>query len=696
MDASAVPFSGDVMQAARAYLDAGCSIIPIEPGGKRPLSAALPKGEDGKPTWQPFQTRQPTVDEVEAWCEAFPSMNLAIVTGAISGVSVVDLDGDAGKASIDELGDAWPSTLSAKSPHGAHHFFAHEPGIRNAARRLPGVDVRGEGGYLLVYPSRLPDGAYAWLRRLPLAPFPAALLDPDEPQCDGATLTTNAPDWVTRAMRQGAERGQRNDVATRLSGYFVSRGMPADIIIEALKPFALACKPPFARAELQQVVSSVMRYRARAMAAGVMDPPVRIRSRTSETYSWAAYGVAIEFRGLRSDGDTMTAETTVTADLPGVPRHLHGPVKFNLLSSPTRVGLVKHLNERLQLNWADLVETACRLAVDSHREGEPAILLSEAPPAPQSVYALEPLLLSDAPTIWFGDGGVGKSMLALAAACTLAGHEVAMPFRATRQFTVLYLDWEWDAWVHRDRMRQLLGAQADNCRVYYRRMAAPMHDQTTHLVEIVERYGIDYLVLDSVGMACGDDPELARSALRFSEAVRTLGIGSLWLAHVTKNGDTDKPFGSVFWNNTARLTWFVQKAQEVGSTVSSLGFYNRKGNSTAKLPTIGISVGWDTDRVSITRSDVSSEPDLARRMTQREQVMALLRRGPMSLSDLADELDMPKRSIAPRLTEWRAQGVITGDDGRWQLAVPLTVEAAPPPSAAAWSHAAASAPVEDW
>lgn len=698
MDASAVPFAGDVLQCAEAYIAAGCSIIPIEPNGKRPLFAALPVGPDGKPSWAEYQRRRPTLDEVEGWIEACPDLNLAIVTGDISGVVVVDLDGETGRQTVASLGDAWPATLTARSPHGAHHFFAFEPGVRNAARTLPGVDIRGEGGYLLVYPSRLPDGAYAWLRRMPLAPFPAALLASTEAATADSGPLVGAPDWVTRAMREGVGQGHRNDIATRLAGYFVARGMPADIIVEALRPFALACSPPFRRVELEQVVTSVMRYRAKAMAAGVVDPPTRVRSRTGETYSWAAYGVAVAFRGLRADGDALTAEITVTADLPGVPAHLHGPVKFNLLSSPTRVQLVKHLNERLQLNWADLIETACRLAIESNREGEPAILLSEAPPAPESVFALEPLILSDAPTVWFGDGGVGKSMLALAAACTLAGHNVAMPFRATRQHRVLYLDWEWDGWVHRDRMRLLLGRTAadSESNIYYRRMASPMHDQTGQIIDLVDRHGIDFLVLDSVGMACGDDPELARSALRFSEAIRSVGIGSLWLAHVTKSGDTEKPFGSVFWNNSARLTWYVQKAQEVGSTYSTLGFYNRKGNSTAKLPTIGISVGWDASRVVIERADAASEPDLARKMTQREQVMGALARGPRSLADLAEELGIPRKSLAPRLSEWRAQGLIVGDDGRWQLAAVLDTTPPHAPTSAAWSHAAASAPTEDW
>lgn len=687
MDASALPFGGDAVACALAYLEAGATVIPIRPLDKRPLI-----------DWAEYQTRRPTADEVEAWGERWPDMNVAIVTGGASGVTVIDLDGDAGRESVAGLG-AVPPTLRQRSPHGEHLFFAYEPGVRNAAGILPGVDVRGDGGYVLVYPSRLPDASYEWEHRLPLAPMPASLVDlTARPACETAPAEPaagldGAPGWVTAALSHGAPQGKRNDTAARLAGYFVSRGMPADIVVTVLKPFALACQPAFGRAELEAVVSSVMRYRAKALEAGIVDPPVCTRTRTGEVYAWPTFGVAIEFRGLRSDGDAMPAELTVSASLPGVPAHIHGPVKFNLLASPTRAQLARQLGERLPLAWGELLETACRLAIQSHREGEPAILLSDAPDAPRSMYAVDPLILSDGPTVWFGDGGTGKSLLALAAACAMSGAAEAFPWSASRPFTVAYLDWEWDAWVHRARMRQLVGAAGPNCRLYYRKMSSPMHDQTQQIIEMIERYGIDFLILDSVGMACGDDPEMARSALRFSEAIRSINVGTLWLAHVTKSGDTERPFGSVFWANTARLTWYLAKAQEVGSVFSTIGFYNRKSNSAAKLPTIGLSIIWEGERIKVERADASSEPDLARKMTQREQVVAALKGGAKSPPELAELLDLPLPTLRPRLSEWKASGLIAEDDGRLYLVADVAM---PMPALMPRSYAAVSAPDDDW
>lgn len=67
-----------VWAAARAYLARGWSVVPVEPRGKRPV---VP--------WAEFQRRLPTEDELEAWFRHRGNSNLAIVTGAVSGLVVL-------------------------------------------------------------------------------------------------------------------------------------------------------------------------------------------------------------------------------------------------------------------------------------------------------------------------------------------------------------------------------------------------------------------------------------------------------------------------------------------------------------------------------------------------------------------------------------------------------------------------------
>jgi hypothetical protein len=92
--------------------------------------------------------------------------------------------------------------------------------------------------------------------------------------------------------------------------------------------------------------------------------------------------------------------------------------------------------------------------------------------------------------------------------------------------------------------------------------------------------------VDSIAYACGGDAESSEVASRYKQHAHTLGVGSLHLAHVTKAGNTEKPFGSAFWHNSARSTWYVQAEDDPSSkgdvTEIDLKLFHRKNNSGPK------------------------------------------------------------------------------------------------------------------
>jgi hypothetical protein len=80
-------------EAIDAYIAHGWSIIPIRSGDKRPLVR-----------WEEFQYRRPHVEEVRAWFSVWPEAGIAVVTGAVSGVVVLDIDPrHGGEASLERL-----------------------------------------------------------------------------------------------------------------------------------------------------------------------------------------------------------------------------------------------------------------------------------------------------------------------------------------------------------------------------------------------------------------------------------------------------------------------------------------------------------------------------------------------------------------------------------------------------------------
>ncbi len=147
-----------VREAALAALARGWSVIPVLERTKRPAFA-----------WREFQARCARPAEVEVWLHHMPKANIAAVTGALSGIVVVDVDpahgGDESLARLEAEIGRLPPTVEAKTGGGGRHlYFAHPGGhVANRVGILPGIDIRGDGGVIVMPPSIHPNGnAYAW------------------------------------------------------------------------------------------------------------------------------------------------------------------------------------------------------------------------------------------------------------------------------------------------------------------------------------------------------------------------------------------------------------------------------------------------------------------------------------------------------------------------------------------------------
>ncbi len=163
-----------VREAALAALARGWSVIPVLERAKRPAIA-----------WREFQQRRARPAEMEVWLHHLPRANLAVVTGAVSGLVVVDVDpahgGDASLEAIERETAPMPVTVESKTGSGGRHlYFAHPGGhVGNRVGLRPGIDLRGDGGCIVLPPSIHPNGhAYAWVPgRAPeeraIAPLPA-------------------------------------------------------------------------------------------------------------------------------------------------------------------------------------------------------------------------------------------------------------------------------------------------------------------------------------------------------------------------------------------------------------------------------------------------------------------------------------------------------------------------------------------
>lgn len=203
---------------ALSYADLNWSLIPCKPD-KRPLLQ-----------WLKYQTERAGPEEIKSWWSKWPTANIAVITGQISGIVAIDIDSPIGleayKAQFGEV-HATISQTTGK-PGGRHLLFKPPAGVvlSNSTRSLPDTDSRADGGYIIIPPSvHLSGRQYTWE------------IDPRESPDDLMDLPEDVQKWFWPGVKEvagdkkerldvqnlllGVKRGARNDVCARLAGYYL-------------------------------------------------------------------------------------------------------------------------------------------------------------------------------------------------------------------------------------------------------------------------------------------------------------------------------------------------------------------------------------------------------------------------------------------------------------------------------------------
>lgn len=375
-------------------------------------------------------------------------------------------------------------------------------------------------------------------------------------------------------------------------------------------------------------------------------------------------GVVFELDRVRRERQELWGELGVTCDLPGAkgigPEMSLVIADFNLSSLQARQTRAKLLAERSRagvIDWYGLMEDFCQRVIKAERSGNPAVQLRDLPrPEAGRVLNVDGWKLpSEHPTILFGDGGTLKSMLALYAAGTLANQGLR----------VMYVDWELEGSEHRDRLERLFGAEMPE--IWYVRADRPLVSEVDRLRRSRVDHGIDYVVYDSIAFACDGPPESAEVASAYFRAVRKVGAGSLHIAHISRSETADqKPFGSSFWHNGARSTWFAQQAEQMPGQPVVVALLNRKSNLGALSPATAFGFRFTPDRTEVVLADVTTVSEVSAKLPLWQRMKgALTASGPMTYPDLATEVNAKLNTIIQTVnrSEGRLFVRMTGSDG---------------------------------
>jgi hypothetical protein len=327
---------------------------------------------------------------------------------------------------------------------------------------------------------------------------------------------------------------------------------------------------------------------------------------------------------VRDSRDAITAELQAWAG----PTWL-GLTRGNLLTSQWRKGFAEQLGRRYGgCPWLDVLDDAClRVLVEYRTPPEPVVLAKVTPIKRGDQYLVRPLLHDRVPTVLVGDGGVGKSTVALAIAVSVAtGLEVLPGVVPVRRGPVLYLDWEDRRDVHGARLQQIAaGLGIDPTEdVIYQEMVAPLPECWEDIQVLANKMGVVLLICDSFGLAAAGEPETGQAALDYFRALHAMGLASLTIAHVAKQDLREgevRPYGSVFVRNSARAVWSLRQ-QEFGSDVL-LEAKHQKSNRGRLHEPLRWRLSWTEDALTIRPL---SDEDLAQvAESTDERVLAGLR-----------------------------------------------------------------------
>lgn len=274
--------------------------------------------------------------------------------------------------------------------------------------------------------------------------------------------------------------------------------------------------------------------------------------------------------------------------------------------------------------------------------------LDEVEPAADVKLLLERLDPNDH-TILFGDGGTGKGVIAAWWATRLVTEE---------KLRVLILDYENHAETEWRKRVEAFGG--DMSQVFVVAPVTAIWDIAGSVAELIKELDIGYVIVDSALYACvGSDAYTPEAATRYSLAISQFNRPVLTLAHKTKSkDDQDKPFGSVFWHNGARLTISVDaKGYDEPREINT-----RKANHGADFHK---SIAWDWVRSGL--PDKLVETDI--KMSATQSVDALILRaveegGATSRADIDNYVhaaDPSAKNIGNRILALRASGMIGYD-----------------------------------
>lgn len=299
-------------------------------------------------------------------------------------------------------------------------------------------------------------------------------------------------------------------------------------------------------------------------------------------FEWAEYNLSIVADKITDDGKTELYFYYNNGD-GKVLLHMG---QANLLSSTMHREFIKSLSTRglEKIDWQTVLTYVSNLTMQHLREGEPVVWLNEDFGKTKPEYLLYPLFVKDAPNIIYADRSSAKSLFitTIAVGLTVGWYTNDLNLQISdKPKTVLYCDWESSAqilgWQKECLRKGMLGVDTI-CEIPYLHCSGSLSDNVHNIQSKIEQTKAEIIVIDSLGMAVGDDLNLTKPAFAFYSALRQLPVTPLIVGHTSKDKESRRKtvYGNAYYENEARSVWEVSKQQEPMSNELTITLFQRK------------------------------------------------------------------------------------------------------------------------
>lgn len=360
-------------QAAVEYARMGWHVLPIYSMVAGVCACGYPDCESpGKHPMIENGLKNATMDvaAIQEWYEKHPSSNVAVRTGRISGFIAIDIDPkNGGHSSLEDLiakHGPLPDTVQAKTGSGGAHYLFAYPDFHagNRANIWPGIDVKGDNGYIVVAPSKHKSGKhYEWVDghapdEIELAQLPSWLAEllqqspARDANMDQRHVRQDPDDDQHLALIQAAQRyvigidgeakGGRNRAAFSLAGHLAAFrirgtdvGLSEDDVVGLVDAWNIKNDPPMDDRDIEQAVRSAF------------------HNGTPREIKW------VDMRGTAPAGDVNDDDGSEPAD-----EKPQKKKKANIISAPTLMVRMAEREHELFHGTDNSDETYATLRVD--------------------------------------------------------------------------------------------------------------------------------------------------------------------------------------------------------------------------------------------------------------------------------------------------------------------------------------------